>query len=993
MFDCSSECEGRVLNDDLLSGPDQSNNLIGILCRFRKDKVAFCCDIEAMFNQVHVKPEDRNYLRFLWWKDGNLDGSIVEYRMTTHLFGATSSPGCAMYALRAAADEHEAEEGEEAAAFIKDNFYVDDGLASVSDADAAIVLIDHAKKICDKGGFKLCKFSSNSAEVTQKANATEQVVLEPEKWEQPKEHRVLGLLWDTTEDVFRFQTNLPSRPVSRRGLLSVTSSIYDPLGLISPFVLRAKSILQDLCRDGLTWDDPVSLEIQQRWEQWLAEAELLKDVKVPRCYKGDNFHDIRKAELHSFSDASLRGYGACSYLRLVDANGNVSCRLVMSKSRVTPLKLVTVPRLELVAAVTAVKITEFLKAELKIEGLETFFWTDSKVVIGYVSNDSKRFHLFVANRVQYIRDHTSPEQWSYVETQLNPADMTSRGLRSADLVDNELWWNGPRFLQSSVDSWPKQMQPQLSEEDPEVKEVKRKSATVFACAAAKLDNGFPDLLERVAYFSSWYRVKRAVANCLRYKRILRTRSQRRMTSSQTEDGQSSQTEGGHVTVADLQAAETLVVKAVQWRCLNKVNLGSLDPVVDENGVIRVGGRLGNSSLSKETAHPVILPNKSHVTELVVQHHHHNTAHSGRGNTLNEIRSSGFWIVGGRGVVSRHIWRCIRCRKLRRRPAEQKMAELPTDRTEPQGPFTYSGVDLFGPFYIKERRSELKRWIVLFCCMSSRAVHLETTGSLDTDSFINAFRRFVCRRGPVRQLRCDQGSNFVGGKNEWEKAYEEMDKAALEQEFLRHNCDMVSFKFNVPHASHMGGSWERLIRSARAALTSLLSSSGHQLNDDSLRTLIVEVEMLINSRPLTPVDVTESDLQPLSPNMLLTMKQKVVLPPPGSFAPPDQYCRRRWRRVEHLLNVFWERWKREFLAAQQQRSKWTRVQENVETDDIVLVVDDDVPRSQWRMGRVIATYPSADGLVRKVRVAIGSAQYDRPVHRLIVLAKRDTPHDA
>ena len=188
-------------------------------------------------------------------------------------------------------------------------------------------------------------------------------------------------------------------------------------------------------------------------------------------------------------------------------------------------------------------------------------------------------------------------------------------------------------------------------------------------------------------------------------------------------------------------------------------------------------------------------------------------------------------------------------------------------------------------------------------MSSRAVHLEVTSSLDTDSFINAFRHFVCRRGPVRQLRCDQGSNFVGGKNEWEKAYDEMDKAVLEQEFLKHNCDMVSFKFNVPHASHMGGSWERLIRSARAALTSLLSSSGHQLSDDFLHTLIVEVEALINSRPLTPVDVAESDLQPLSPTMLLTMKHKVVLPPPGSFAPPDLYCRRRWRRVQHLLNVF------------------------------------------------------------------------------------------
>ena len=422
----------------------------------------------------------------------------------------------------------------------------------------------------------------------------------------------------------------------------MASSIYDPLGLISPFLLPAKSILQDLCRDRLTWDDPVSLDIQQQWERWLAEADQLKDIKVPRCYKDDNFQDIKRAELHSFSDASLRGYGACSYLRLADSDGNVSCHLVMSKSRVTPLKLVTVPRLELVAAVTAVKISEFLRAELKIKDLETFFWTDSKVVIGYVSNDAKRFHLFVANRVQYIRDHSSPEQWGYVETQLNPADYASRGLHAADLVGNELWWNGPLFLRSSADSWPDQMHPKLSDEDPEVKSVERRSATAFISSAAKLDNGFSGLLDRVEYFSSWYRAKRAVANCLRYKRILRTRSQRRMTSDQTEDG--------HLTVADLQAAETLIVKEVQKQCLNKKQLGSLNPVEDKNGIIRVGGRLGKSSLPKETAHPVILPRTSHVTELVVQHHHSKTAHSGRGITLNEIRASGYWIVGGRGVV-------------------------------------------------------------------------------------------------------------------------------------------------------------------------------------------------------------------------------------------------------------------------------------------------------------------------------------------------------
>lgn len=258
-----------------------------------------------------------------------------------------------------------------------------------------------------------------------------------------------------------------------------------------------------------------------------------------------------------------------------------------------------------------------------------------------------------------------------------------------------------------------------------------------------------------------------------------------------------------------------------------------------------------------------------------------------------------------------------------------MANLPEDRLEPAPPFTHCGVDYFGPWLIKEGRKELKRYGVLFTCLSSRAIHLEVSATLETDSFINPLRRFISRRGPVRTIRCDQGSNLVGAKNELQKALSSMDQTRVRHFLLERNCDWIEFQLNVPSASHMGGVWERQIRTARNVLSVLLDQCGSQLNDESLQTLMTEVEAVVNSRPLTVENLTSPDaLEPLTPNHLLTGKSRIVLPPPGEFQRADLYLRKRWRRVQHLANEFWVRWKKEFLHTLQLRQKWIRPRRNL-----------------------------------------------------------------
>lgn len=962
------------------------------------------CDIEAMFHQVNVSEECRDLLRFLWWENGDTSGEPQEYRMTVHLFGATSSPGCCNFVLKTTADDNEDTFGLEPAEFLRRDFYVDDGLKSVPSVEEAIALVKSVKGMCQRGGFNLHKFTSNKAEVIEKIpeidRAEDVKNLDFDRDALPME-RALGVQWYIKSDTFKFVISLRDRPCTRRGILSTVSSIFDPLGFVAPMLLEGKAILQELCRRNIDWDDPVPVEIQTRWLRWKSEIEELKSVEISRCYKPEDFGNVAVAELHHFSDASFKGYGQCSYLRLINQDNRIHCAFVIGKARVTPLKSVTVPRLELTAAVVSVRVSEQLRRELDINISKEVFWTDSRVVLGYISNDVKRFHVFVANRVQEIQEKSSVKQWRYVDTKTNPADDASRGVRPREFSKSK-WMAGPDFLWKDEAEWETSSAEVIvspSEEDPEVKKT--------VSLATGTSQSWCSLVERLRYFSDWQRARRSVALCRRYVQKLRSRVAKEEVDLDAKVKVQGIEHAEPVTVQELCEAEVVILKSVQREALTDISrsspLSKLDPFKDADGVIRVGGRLRLSSLPDISKHPALLPRSSHVTDLIIKHFHHKVHHQGKGITANEIRASGYWIVGASTAVASTISKCITCRKLRSAVQEQRMAELPEDRVETAPPFSNCAVDYFGPVTIKEGRKELKRYGVLFTCMASRAIHIEVAATLETDSFINALRRFICRRGPIRQLRSDQGTNFVGARRELKEALDELNHTKIRSELLRHSCDWFVFKMNAPSASHMGGVWERQIRSVRSVLAALLQSNGSQLNDESLRTLLCEVEAIVNSRPLTVDSLYDArSLNPLTPNHLLTMKTKIVLPPPGAFQSADKYCKRRWRRVQHLANEFWVRWKKEYLLSLQQRQRWTKQRRNMCVGDIVIIKDGDEPRNKWQLARVVETLQSADGHVRKVRVLVADHELDssgkkvkpakfleRPIQKLVLLQETET----
>lgn len=315
-----------------------------------------------------------------------------------------------------------------------------------------------------------------------------------------------------------------------------------------------------------------------------------------------------------------------------------------------------------------------------------------------------------------------------------------------------------------------------------------------------------------------------------------------------------------------------------------------------------------------------------------------------------------------------------------------MANLPPDRLLPDHPpFTNVGVDYFGPFEAKRGRVQVKRYGVLFTCLTVRAVHLEIAHSLDTDSCINAMRRFIARRGQVEVMRSDNGTNLVATEHEIRQAMKEWNKSQISEALLQRG---VTWIFNPPAGSHHGGIWERQIRTVRKILTNLLKLQS--LDDECLQTVMCEVEAVINSRPLTKSSDDMDDLEPLTPNHLLLLKGKPALPP-GMFQKEDLYSKRRWRQVQYISDIFWKRWSREYLPLLQERQKWLETKRNVKEGDVVLIVDDRAPRGSWLMGKVEKTIPDSLGFVRRVLVKTKTNTLERPINKLCLLLEMEESH--
>lgn len=999
VYDASSCFQGLSLNDCLLPGPDLNNSLLKVLTLFRVLPFAFVCDVQKMFYNFRVPESDSYFLCYLWWKDGDLSSAPAIYRMVVHSFGLRSAPSTCIYGLRQIAQDYESSHGPSVKEFLCNCVYVDDGLSSFSSLDEAIKVAKGAIEVCGQANLKLHKFASNDHRLLEalptETSSNMQVSDVPISGKDLPTEKTLGIKWNVPLDCFQFTFDVCKLqlPHTKRGILSALSSIFDPCGFLAPFILVAKLIMQKTCIiGGRDWDEPVNAVIDSEWCEWLESFKMIERFKVSRCLtvsgqlSGDKLEGLEVVQLHIFNDASSLAFGSACYLVTHYRELPSVSRLIMSKSRVAPSKPLSIPRLELQAAVLGVKLNLLVRSILSQHNMfgnlkvQSFYYTDSKVVLGYISNMSRRFHTFVANRVGFIQSHSTIDQWSHVPSKVNVSDLVSRPQLLHQLWPSwEFWLNGPEFLRSRAH--PDFSVPSASE----LEEAVAHTAEIKVnknCFVSSTSVHVP--LMDYKRFSSWTTLLNVVAIMLLFVNNLRLRVKSALSVQVRERARLTLL---HIVQEEMFKEEFSCLKV--GKCVIKSSpLYKLDCFIDGEGltsVIRVGGRLRLSSYPSEEKHPIVLTYTHPISSLLVKFAHEKVMHQGRCFTSGKLRELGFWLIGGKRLVSSYIYKCVLCRRLRAAPVIPKMADLPPDRVQDcEAPFTFVGVDIFGHYIIKQRRSEVKRWACLFTCLSSRAVHIETIESLSTSSFIEALRRFISVRGPFQLLRSDQGTNLVGAERELKLEFNKVLSAEV-KDFLVNNGSDFEWHFNPPHASHFGGVWERMIRTARSVMSALLAQHGSKLSDESFRTLMAETAAIINCRPLTlDSDSDPADPQMLSPVHLLTWKSRIMIPPPGEFQNADLYSVKCWRKTQFLLQEFWNKFRQQYLNILQCRQKWLKSIKNLSVGDVVMDVVPDAPRNSWPLARVTRVFPSADGIVRSVEIKTQNSTYHRPVSKIVLL---------
>ena len=949
VFDGSCKTtSGKSVNSIMHIGPTIQPDLFTILIRFRLKVYAFTADIQKMYRQVNIHQEDTNLQCILWRNDPK--HQIQTYRLKTITYGTAAAPFLAIRSLHYLSDLYK-EKYPLGSYVIQNQFYVDDMLSGANTVEEARKTMMEVDKILKSAKFTLCKWASNHSELLSNIPEGQQ-----EKLINIKEHHViktLGLAWEPKSDSFHYHYNNKSShtsKVTKRQVLSEIASLFDPMGLINPIIVLAKIFMQRLWQLKVHWDESLPIQYKTEWENFRIQLKQI-NINVPRPIIVSNFTTV---EIHGFADASLRAYGCCLYLRCIDSVGRISINLLAAKSRVSPVKSITIPKLELCGAhLLATFLAKVLSSiELKINNI--FCWTDSEIVLDWLSTHPSNWSIFVSNRVARIQEIVPREHWSHVGTNVNPADLVSRGTFPSQLVKSKLWFNGPSFLEYSQDNWPKYTKTTSLSNAPE-----RRKASIMVAQTEE-----QDLVMQIK-FNSFKKIQHTFAYIQRFITNTRNKKNQRRTSP--------------FTPTELEDALLLIVRIIQQSSfsseLTKLkndkhvhlhsHLKSLSPFIDNNNIIRVGGRLQNSALDFDAKHQIVLPKRHKFVTSLITHYHNKFCHAGPLALSNILRQQ-FWILNAKSTIKSVVHTCIPC--FRHRPIlfKQIMGNLPKNRVTPARPFINSGVDFCGPVYIHYKirgKRPYKAYIAVFICFATKATHLEIVHDLTTDAFIGALKRFIARRGFCKQLSCDNGTNFVGARRE----LSELRKLFLSRahnEHVQTFCaeDNINFSHIPPRSPHFGGLWEAAVKSAKHLLyRSTLNTS---LTYEQLLTIVTQIEAILNSRPMTALSSDPCDFNALTPGHFLIGTPLTALIEP-SLKDKNMSQLSQWRLVTACQQHFWTRWSQEYLNQLQQRHKWVVNKSNIKLNTLVLVSEESCPPQKWLLGRIIELHHGSD---KKTRVA-------------------------
>ncbi|XP_018018481.1 uncharacterized protein LOC108675002 [Hyalella azteca] len=682
VYDASAKYNGTSLNDALYQGPDLTNHLRGVLLRFREHPIAFGADIEAMFSNFKVPAEQRDLLRFFWFDQNDCNKPIVQYRSTSHIFGCTSSPAVANFGLKHCASQPFPKDYDLARRYINESFYVDDGLRSVTSPECAIQVLTKAREMLFRHNIRLHKIVSNSPEVVNHFPATERAG-EPLHLEmQPTSvQRTLGVAWSTLNDAFMINVTIPQRSFTKRGIISVVNTIYDPLGLVSPVTLMGRLIQRDVLppKDSVNllqnfgWDDLLPDQYKVGWDRWIESLRLLKLIQVPRNFYPLNFRP-QKQELHVYCDASDKAIGYVMYLRSLSDEGDTHVAFVSSASRVAPRCATSIPRLELCAALEAAKGATSTVTELERKPDNVLMHSDSKIVLGYLANKQRRFSKYVERRVSIILDHTLQSNWHYISSKENPADYASRPTYP-DTLTSTPWFNGPATLWN-----PSYCPDKLPQEEVSLPE-ETKTASILLTAITQETSPLASVWNRTNKLNTLINITR---NVTKFKHHIDLVRQKRGITLAPRPAKISRNDALKILIKEAQKGPYGTILALlenRKRLPENCKTTELTPRLDSDGILRVGGRLKNANLPFCVKHPALLPREHPLSTIIASHFHEESKHQGGHITHGTLIQAGFHIEHGRQLIRKMIRDCVTCRKLRAEPMTQIMSDLPSDRIE------------------------------------------------------------------------------------------------------------------------------------------------------------------------------------------------------------------------------------------------------------------------------------------------------------------------
>ncbi|XP_049886991.1 uncharacterized protein LOC126381569 [Pectinophora gossypiella] len=953
VFDGSApSSSGYSLNDILMVGPNVQDSLFSILIRARQYKYLLTGDIEKMYRQVEVHNEDRDLQLILWREDESQP--IRTLRLNTLTYGTASASYLSTRCLW--------QVGEEAhddliKTIIQKDLYVDDLITGSNDENELHYIKKSVSNELKAACLNLRKYKSNLPSLIQDIDLQDQ-----ENLTLSSSSCALGLGWNPKSDNLHFPyKEIPyTDKITKRHIMSNSFKIFDPLGLLSPYIIQPKILLQKLWQQKYDWDEPISHNIKKEWENFCKNITYLSDLNIPRPVLCDLPKQI---EIHTFSDASQSAYGACIYMRSVNSNDDVTVKLLCAKSKVAPIKQQTIPRLELCAALLSARLCRAVTESLRYKPSRIVHWCDSSIVLAWMKSDNSKLKTFAANRITEILELTQASSWRYVPTASNPADLISRGVDASRLVRLDLWWSGPTFLTKDESQWPILNNNTFVQ----LPEIKSNPSTIDEPIIS---------FER---YSKLNKLQHCFAYVKRFIYNLKNPNNKRL---------------GNLSLNELKESfHSLCILAQKQSLPNEYNvllnnkplnskskICSLSPFLDNDRLIRVGGRIEASNYSYEKKHPILLLASHHLTKLYFEREHLRTMHAGPQLLLSEVREA-VWPVNGRHLARRTVNKCVRCRRVVGRTLCPMMGNLPSQRITPNFPFLSVGLDFAGPFYIINRKGRgskvIKCYLCLFICLRYKCLHLEAVSDLTKEAFIMTLRRFISRRGKPAEIFCDNGRNFVAAAKEINSFF----KLNFDPLSQFANEEGIQFIFTPTYAPHFGGIWEAGVKSAKYHIKRVMGNS--HLTFEEITTLFAQVEAILNSRPLCPLSTSPDDLLSLSPGHFLVGRPLAALPSPA-LEDVKENGLKRYARLEQIRQIFWQRWQKEYISELQQRTKWKTNTTKLNVGDLVLLQEDHVPPLSWRLGRVARLFPGPDGISRVADIKITRGCVRRPLVRLCPL---------